>query len=106
MPSQEEIEDALRLVGGLIERQLALSFTQLDAATHNVETRKLLHAIFVKKAIEMADSRFPSSYALQGMLNRALEDLTTSQKVSEAVRASSMGESALRATPDGPPSKA
>jgi hypothetical protein len=80
MSCQEKVAEALRLANGLIERQLDLAFTQLDASTHSVETRKLLHAIFVKKAIEVADSCFPGNCALYGMLNRALAGLTANEK--------------------------
>lgn len=70
MSGQNQLTDALRLGSGMIERQLDCAFSELDAATHSVEVRKLLHAIFVQRAFELAGARFPRSHALKHALEQ------------------------------------
>jgi hypothetical protein len=66
------LEPAFRLAGGQIGRQLSDAFGQLDAGTGNVETRKLLHALFVQEAILMSHQRFPDNVALIEAIEAAL----------------------------------
>lgn len=70
MPYQNQLYEALRLGSGMIDRHLTEAFNQLDATTHSVELRKLLHAVLVQRAIELAEMRFPKSGPLRGTLDR------------------------------------
>lgn len=70
MPGQDQLADALRLGSGMIERHLDHAFSELDAATHSVEVRKLLHALFVRRAFELAGARFPQSHPLKHALEQ------------------------------------
>src|SRR3546814_2677688 len=70
MPGQQKLAEALRIANGMIERAVTEAFNHLDAATHSVEIRKQLHAIFVQRAIELAEIRFPENGALRSALGR------------------------------------
>lgn len=72
MPKKQQIAETLRLGAATIERHLNAAFLELDASTHSVELRKHLHAIFIRKAIEVAGTRFPENGALQKTLDRML----------------------------------
>src|SRR3546814_5815846 len=69
-PGQQKLAEALRIANGMIERAVTEAFNHLDAATHSVEIRKQLHAIFVQRAIELAEIRFPENGALRSALRR------------------------------------
>lgn len=76
MLGQPQYAEALRLENGMIERHVTEAFNHLDAATHSVEIRKLLHALFVQRAAELATARFPDNHALRGVVDRILVALT------------------------------
>ncbi len=72
MLGQPQYAEALRLENGMIERHVTEAFSHLDAATHSVEVRKLLHALFVQRAAELAAARFPDNDALRDVVDGIL----------------------------------
>src|SRR3546814_11260512 len=82
MPGQQKLAEALRIANGMIERAVTEAFNHLDAATHSVEIRKQLHAIFVQRAIELAEIRFPENGALRSALGRIGASFTPEGKLS------------------------
>src|SRR3546814_8723154 len=81
MPGQQKLAEALRIANGMIERAVTEAFNHLDAATHSVEIRKQLHAIFVQRAIELAEIRFPENGALRSALGRIGASVTREGKL-------------------------
>jgi hypothetical protein len=83
MPPPERICDASRLADSAIRRHLGAAFVELDAATHDVETRKLLYALFVKIAIETAEDRFPNNRAMLATLEQGLAGLAPADRAGD-----------------------
>ena len=70
-----EIRAALGSARSMIDQQLSTAFIQLEAATGAVETRKILHAAFIRQAILTAGERLPDNDALFAAIDEALTSL-------------------------------